>query len=409
MSPSGAPGVKTAATPAAANAGRSSSGMMPPANTRTSSRSRARSSSTIFGMSVMCAPDSTDRPTRVGVLLQRRLRHELGRLEQAGVHDLEPRVAQGPCDHFGPPIVSVQPGLGDDDAVASQHRLTIAKDPQWPPLAPAAPTSSCSSAATVGVLLAGFFIAGAAFIATRSTGSVVCGQLNIGSATDIRQHAPERRSVLPDRRRRLRLLARARQRQHRRLQGRAAAGLHAEAQARPLGVRRRRPSHAADLAQYPVSIQTVGQTDSVVVDLLPPARSRRRPRQPRTRLDARQRRPRRAAASSRRRRGTAPAPRPCRRCPRCRRSRRRRTCRDARRRRRAARAARRRARRSAVRCRAASRPRPPPRDAHRDRRRDHRRHRHRAVRAPAARRRRSTRSARPGSRRGTGSAAGSRS
>ena len=66
---------------------------------------------------------------RVGVLLQCRLRHELGRLEQAGVHDLEPRVAQGPCDHFGPPIVSVQPGLGDDDAVASQHRLTIAKDP----------------------------------------------------------------------------------------------------------------------------------------------------------------------------------------------------------------------------------------------------------------------------------------
>jgi hypothetical protein len=27
---------------------------------------------------------------------------------------------------------------------------------------------------------------------------------------------------------------------------------------------------AADLAQYPVSIQTVGQTDSVVVDLVPP-------------------------------------------------------------------------------------------------------------------------------------------
>ncbi|HEY5171800.1 MAG TPA: hypothetical protein VIK54_08755, partial [Acidimicrobiia bacterium] len=41
--------------------------------------------------------------------------------------------------------------------------------------------------ATVGVLLAGFLIAGAAFIATRSTGSVVCGQLNIGSATDVRQ------------------------------------------------------------------------------------------------------------------------------------------------------------------------------------------------------------------------------
>ncbi len=40
--------------------------------------------------------------------------------------------------------------------------------------------------ATVGVLLAGFLIAGAAFIATRSSGSIVCGQLNIGSATDVR-------------------------------------------------------------------------------------------------------------------------------------------------------------------------------------------------------------------------------
>src|SRR5262249_7801249 len=82
---------------------------------------------------------------RVGVLLQSRLRHELGRLEEPGVDDLEPGVAQGPCDHFGPPIMSVQPGLGDDDALASQHRLTVATDASWPPLEPAvsaAPTSS---------------------------------------------------------------------------------------------------------------------------------------------------------------------------------------------------------------------------------------------------------------------------
>ena len=37
------------------------------------------------------------------------------------------------------------------------------------------------------MLLAGFLIAGAAFVATRSSGSVVCGQLNIGSATDVRR------------------------------------------------------------------------------------------------------------------------------------------------------------------------------------------------------------------------------
>ncbi len=41
--------------------------------------------------------------------------------------------------------------------------------------------------ATVAVLLAGFFIAGGVFIATRSKNSVVCGQLNIGSATNVRQ------------------------------------------------------------------------------------------------------------------------------------------------------------------------------------------------------------------------------
>ena len=36
------------------------------------------------------------------------------------------------------------------------------------------------------MLLVGFFIAGAALVATRGGGNVVCGQLNIGSAADIR-------------------------------------------------------------------------------------------------------------------------------------------------------------------------------------------------------------------------------
>jgi len=58
---------------------------------------------------------------RVGVFLQRRFRDLAGRLEQAGVDDLEAGVAQGPSDHLGAPIVSVQAGLGDHDAVASQH------------------------------------------------------------------------------------------------------------------------------------------------------------------------------------------------------------------------------------------------------------------------------------------------
>jgi hypothetical protein len=42
--------------------------------------------------------------------------------------------------------------------------------------------------ATVAVLLAGFLIAGAALIATRGAGNIVCGRLNLGSAADIRKN-----------------------------------------------------------------------------------------------------------------------------------------------------------------------------------------------------------------------------
>jgi hypothetical protein len=41
--------------------------------------------------------------------------------------------------------------------------------------------------ATVAVLLAGFFIAGAALVATRGGGNVVCNELNVGAASDIRR------------------------------------------------------------------------------------------------------------------------------------------------------------------------------------------------------------------------------
>ena len=288
MSPSGAPGVNTAATPAAAKRGRSSSGMMPPAKTN----------DVVEITGAQLVDDLRDerhvragqdrQANGVGVFLQCRLRHELGRLEQAGVHDLEPRVAQGPCDHFGPPIVSVQPGLGDDDAVASQHRLTIAKDRSWPPLVPAAPTSSCSSRhsrrAAGGVPHRGRGVRRD----TRSKGSVVCGQLNIGSATDVRNTLQSGGPYFQT--------------------GGAGCGfwlaladgdivaykveqpqqctLKLKGDHWECGARR---SPVADLAQYPVSIQTVGQTDSVIMDLLPPGRSRRRPfpaaphRQPRLR------------------------------------------------------------------------------------------------------------------------------
>jgi hypothetical protein len=123
--------------------------------------------------------------------------------------------------------------------------------------------------ATVAVLLAGFFIAGAALIATRSKGSVVCGQLNIGSATDVRQKLQSGGPYFQT--------------------GGAACGFwlaladgnivaYKVAQPQGCSLQLKRDHWECgsqtvpdeSLAQYNVSIQTVGQTDSVIIDLLPP-------------------------------------------------------------------------------------------------------------------------------------------
>src|SRR5256885_9972125 len=53
---------------------------------------------------------------RVDVLLDRGLDDVLRCLPQAGVDDLHPRVAQRPGDDLRPAIVTVQSGLGDEDA-----------------------------------------------------------------------------------------------------------------------------------------------------------------------------------------------------------------------------------------------------------------------------------------------------
>ena len=61
---------------------------------------------------------------RVGVLLDRRLDDLLGGLVQAGVDDLHAGVAQRPRHDLGPPVVAVQPRLGDDDPDAFCHTHT---------------------------------------------------------------------------------------------------------------------------------------------------------------------------------------------------------------------------------------------------------------------------------------------
>ena len=123
--------------------------------------------------------------------------------------------------------------------------------------------------ATVAVVLAGLFVAGGILVATRGGGNVVCGRLNIGSATDIRQKLDDGGPYFQS--------------------GGASCGFWlALADGDIVAYKIEQPQNCvlqlkrdhwkcgsltlqpADLAQYPVSIQAIGQTDSVFVDLIPP-------------------------------------------------------------------------------------------------------------------------------------------
>src|SRR5213078_1260635 len=110
-----APGVKTSDTPSCLSSGMSSAGIVPPTVTTTSSMPCPRSSSTTRGTSVMCGRQDR-QPDGVGVLLDDRLDDLLGRLVQAGVDDLHPGVTQRAGDDLRAAVVTVEPGLGDDDA-----------------------------------------------------------------------------------------------------------------------------------------------------------------------------------------------------------------------------------------------------------------------------------------------------
>src|SRR5207244_692259 len=63
ISPVGAPGPKTPATPSLRSSSASSSGIVPPTTTTTSSAPSSRSSSMMRGTSVMCAPERIEIPT----------------------------------------------------------------------------------------------------------------------------------------------------------------------------------------------------------------------------------------------------------------------------------------------------------------------------------------------------------
>jgi hypothetical protein len=126
------------------------------------------------------------------------------------------------------------------------------------------------ASATVAVLLVGFFIAGAALIATRSKGAVVCGQLNIGSAADVRQKLQDGGPYFTTGGARCGFWLALQD-------GDIVAYKVEQPENCTLVLKRegwkcgdRTQIDAATLATYPVSIQTFGTTDAVIVDLVPP-------------------------------------------------------------------------------------------------------------------------------------------
>ena len=120
--PVGAPGVNTSATPSRLSSAMSSSGIVPPTKTSTSSapRSREQVDDARDERHVRAGEDRD--ADRVGVLLDRGLDDLLGRLVEAGVDDLHAGVAQRAGDDLGATVVPVEARLGDDDADGA-HRL----------------------------------------------------------------------------------------------------------------------------------------------------------------------------------------------------------------------------------------------------------------------------------------------
>ena len=82
----------------------------------------------------MWAPESSDRPTASASSWSDGLGDLLGRLVQTGVDDLEAGVAQRPGDDLGPPVVTVEAGLGDDDSVRPVHGGDTTQMPETAPI-----------------------------------------------------------------------------------------------------------------------------------------------------------------------------------------------------------------------------------------------------------------------------------
>ena len=128
MAGSGAPGVKTWATPMSFRTGMSASGMMPPDEDQDVGPALLPQPVDDPGDEGQMGPGQEREPDGVGVLLDHRLDDLVGGLVQAGVDDFEARVPQGPGDHLGPPVVAVEARLGHHHAVRPNHGAQILED-----------------------------------------------------------------------------------------------------------------------------------------------------------------------------------------------------------------------------------------------------------------------------------------
>ena len=99
----------------------SSSGMIPPPKTTTSSMPRSRSSSARRGEQGHVRAGEHREADGVGVLLDDGLDDLLRRLVQAGVDDLHAGVAERAGHDLGAAVVPVEARLGDDHSDAFVH------------------------------------------------------------------------------------------------------------------------------------------------------------------------------------------------------------------------------------------------------------------------------------------------
>ncbi len=119
----GVPGRKMPLTPMSFSLGMSTSGMIPPITTSTSSRPLRLEQLHQPRRDVIVGAGEDRQADHVGVFLERGRGDHFGRLPEAGIDDLHARVAQRAGDDLGAAIVPVEARFGDDNSELTHSQL----------------------------------------------------------------------------------------------------------------------------------------------------------------------------------------------------------------------------------------------------------------------------------------------